>query len=168
METALGAALANCPRARPAIAPDIWPEGALMSADRPKPRHAFVLAKATLICASWSTKILDPPQPPQKHALLFGDNGSNSDADQTESIKMGTPNTKSVPEILGHYRCCRLSNIKSTPKADPLHARGACNLATDRALPWPFAAGISACRQPSVQECSTPAKGLRKVRAGIN
>ena len=71
---------------------------------------------------SWRT---DPPQPPQKHAFLLGDKGTNSETRPKPRPKeSGTPSTRSVPEILGVITALAVSaDIRSTPKAEPLQAR---------------------------------------------
>ena len=50
------------------------------------------------------------------------------------------------------WRRAPASLSRSTPHALPRFATAVCTRTTERALPCPLAAGISACRQPSVPD----------------
>ena len=58
-----------------------------------------------------------------------------------------------------------LRQVPGRPPYSPPQARTAWIAATERALPWPLAAGISARRQASSQATSPRSRGLTNVRA---
>src|SRR4029450_9909769 len=86
---------------------------------------------------------------------------------------MGRPSTRSTPLI-----CC--SRAASHPFADrrrtpflvsPAQESDDCTSATERALPWPPAAGISARRHGIVHDCDASSGGVadvfREVSLGV-
>ena len=59
------------------------------------------------------------------------------------------------------------SDMSRLPEATPRFAARVCTAITERALPWPLAAGISAARHSRVAEARAEMNGLAKVRAAM-
>ena len=80
----------------------------------------------------------------------------------------GTPSTKSLPKVCSSKIARQpASDMSRLPKALPRLAARVCTRITERALPWPLAAGISAARQARVVEARAAMNGLAKVRAAM-
>ena len=91
----------------------------------------------------------EPPQPPQKHARWFGLIGIVRAAAARSRCRgaTSTPSTRSAPlHCSSKTASTPVGDSSRTPLASPPHAIGVWIRATERALPWPPAAGISARR----------------------
>ena len=108
----------------------------------------------------------EPPQPPQKQARSLGLIGISGDGRPKPMPWRSTmPSTRSSPLLCSsNTRSMPFGDSRRTPLASPPHAIGAWIRATERALPWPPAAGISARRHGIVADTSATSGGLVSVR----
>ena len=111
----------------------------------------------------------EPPQPPQKHARSFGLIGISGDGSPNPMPwRSPMPSTRSTPlHCSSNTTSMPFGDSSRTPLASPPHAIGAWIRATERALPWPPAAGISARRHGIVADTSASSGGLISVRKAI-
>ena len=99
--------------------------------------------------ASRSMIASDPPQPPQKNVFGLGLSGKRGSIRPKPMPKrIGTFSTLSVPlHCSSRIRFTVASESSRTPSTAPPQASAECTRATERALPIPPPAGISARRQ---------------------
>ena len=109
----------------------------------------------------------EPPQPPQKHVPLVGRDRHPVDGrPKPMPWRSGTPSTRSMPLHCSSNTASIVSlPSRRTPLASPPHAIGVWIEATERALPWPPAAGISARRHATSHDLVASRTGLPNVLA---